>query len=353
MSFYAFNGRFTARTQTGQERFARELILEIDKLPEAKDFVLVVPKYATFVPKLNNIPIVYEGNTKSHLWEQIDFYRYVKKNNLLSINLTTTCPLFNPGVVCIHDAAYFEISQMLTRTWYGKLSTIWHKILARASAKWAKKILTVSCYSKNRLSEILHVSKDRIEVVYDAWQHFSKVGLDDSIFKALPSKIEQKRYVMALSSLLPQKNFNWIREVARRNKDIQFVVCGKKVGMSLVDGNEKYDNIYFTGYVSDEQIKSLMSNCLAFIHPAIYEGFGIPPLEALSCGAQVVVANVTCLPELYEDAVHYIDPYDYEVDLYALIKQPVASSDKILRKFNWGTEAEKLVDIVKKINNSF
>ena len=351
MARFAINGRFTARKLTGQERFARELLAELDKICSKDEFVLVVPSYASEVPCYKNIEVVRYGKVKSHFWEQIDLYRYAKKRNLLSINLTTTCPFIAPGVVCIHDAAYFEIADMLTKNLYGKLSTAWHRLLAKAAAKRAKKILTVSNYSKNKLSEILHVAKERIDVVYDAWQHFSRVGEDDSVFEKLPPGFERGKYFFALSSLSPQKNFIWIKEVAKRNRNMQFVVCGKVESISSFDeGALKNDNVFFTGYISDSEVKSLMKGCRAFIHPAVYEGFGIPPLEAMSCGVQVIASNATCLPELYEDAVHYIDPYDYNVDLDALLRQPVASSEKILEKFSWEKEAAKLLNILRNID---
>ena len=353
MACFAINGRFTARKLTGQERFARELIAELDNICSKDEFVLVVPSYADDVPNYQNIAVVRYGNVKSHFWEQINFYHYVKKNGLLSVNLTTTCPFLDPGVVCIHDAAYFEIADLLTRNLYGKFSTIWHRLLAKAAAKRAKKILTVSNYSKNRLSEILNIAKERIDVVYDAWQHFNRVDVDDSIFEKLPSRIERKKYFFALSSLSPQKNFIWITEVAKRNPNQQFVICGKSENISEFNEDTlKNGNIFFTGYISDSQVKALMKGCRAFIHPAVYEGFGIPPLEAMSCGAQVIASNATCLPELYEDAVHYIDPHDYNVDLESLLQEPVAPPDKILEKFSWEKEAKKLLEILRKLDRA-
>ena len=353
MASFAINGRFTVRKLTGQERFARELVAEIDKICSKNEFILVVPNYATDVPCYKNIDVVKYGNVKSHFWEQIDFYRYAKINGLLSVNLTTTCPFIDPGVVCIHDAAYFEIADLLTRNLYGKLSTVWHRLLAKAVAKRAKRILTVSNYSKDKLSEILHISKERINVVYDAWQHFNRLDMDDSIFDKLPSKIERKKFFFALSSLSPQKNFIWIKEVAKRNPNQQFVICGKTESISGFDEKSLQNgNIVFTGYISDSQVKSLMNGCRAFIHPAIYEGFGIPPLEAMSCGAQVIASNATCLPELYEDAVHYIDPYNYDVDLEALLQEPVAPAKKILEKFSWEKEASKLLGILRNIGST-
>jgi glycosyltransferase involved in cell wall biosynthesis len=140
----------------------------------------------------------------------------------------------------------------------------------------------------------------------------------------------------------------WIKEVGKRNSELQFVICGKVVNLSSCSEQDlKCDNVHFTGYISDAQVKSLMSNCMAFIHPAIYEGFGIPPLEAMSCGAKVIVSNATCLTELYEDSVYYIDPYNYDVDLKKMLEKPVAPSEKILNKFNWGVEAKKIADIAK------
>ncbi len=109
----------------------------------------------------------------------------------------------------------------------------------------------------------------------------------------------------------------------------------------------KTDNLLFTGYLTDGEVKSLMTHCRAFIHPAIYEGFGIPPLEAMSCGAEVIVSTATCLPEIYGKAAHYIDPYNYEVDLENLLKEPVAPRDAVLERFDWQREAEKLLRLLR------
>lgn len=349
---YAINGRYVVRKQTGQERFANELISELDKIVAKGEFVVVIPKYAKKEPHYKNIEVVRYGGVRSHFWEQISFCRYVKKNNLLPINLTTTCPYFAPGIVCIHDAAYYEITEILTKTLYGKLSTIWHKLLANAAAKRAKKILTVSFYSADRLSKILRVPLDRFFVIRNAWQHLNRIESDDSIFSSLPKRIVKKQYFMALSSLSPQKNFKWILEVAKRNPDKQFVVCGGVEGYSNL--NElalKDDNVFFTGYVTDGQMKSLMSQCQTFVHPAIYEGFGIPPLEALSCGASLILSTATCLPEVYGKSAHYIDPYRYDYDLKKILQEPVENPNITLNKYDWKKEAQKLLQVILSIKD--
>ena len=90
-----------------------------------------------------------------------------------------------------------------------------------------------------------------------------------------------------------------------------------------------------------------MKHCRAFIHPAIYEGFGIPPIEALSCGAPLILSPATCLPEIYGKSAHYIDPYNYDVDLEALLKEPVAPASEVLDRFSWDDEAKKLLNLLR------
>ena len=102
------------------------------------------------------------------------------------------------------------------------------------------------------------------------------------------------------------------------------------------------DNLKFLGYVSDEEAKTLMRDCKAFLFPTFYEGFGIPPLEALSTGAKVVVSDASCIREIFENSVYYIDPYNSDIDLKKLLDTPVESSEKILNKFSWRKSAEEL-----------
>ena len=347
MPRFAINGRFVVRKQTGQERFAKELISELDKIVKKDEFVLVVPEYAKDVPNYKNISIVRYGKVKSHFWEQVSFYRYIRKHSLLSINLTTTCPLLAPGIVCLHDACLYEIHNLLTQNIYGRLSTAWHKIIFFFASKRAKRIITVSNYSKQKLMKYLHLPETKISVVYNAWQHFERISSDESIFGNLPNAVEKGNYFLALSSLTPQKNFVWIKRVALRNPNKKFVICGSAEGFTKLGENElKTPNMIFTGYITDSQIKALMTHCRAFIHPAIYEGFGIPPLEAMSCGAKLILSTATCLPEIYGNSAHYVDPYRYDYDLESLLQEPIAPPNEVLNKYNWSTEAAKLYQVI-------
>lgn len=342
---YAFNGRFLTKKMTGQERFAFELISHLDKICKKGEFCVVTSELVKELPKWENIEIIQTGRLKREAWEQFCLGPYLRKHHLKCVNLTTTFPLLHADVVCLHDAMIFEIGRMCMNSAYGFFGLIWKRLLFYIAKFTASKILTVSEYSKKKLNSILNIPTPQIFVVYNAWQHFERVVADEHIMEK--TNLRDKGYFFSLSSLTPQKNFKWIMEVAKRNPDKLFVVTGKAEGFTKLGADDlKTDNLRFTGYLSDGEIKALMQHCRAFIHPAIYEGFGIPPLEAMSCGAEVIVSTATCLPEIYGEAAHYIDPNNYDVNLDALLQQSVAPRETVLDRFDWACEAEKLYRIL-------
>lgn len=345
---YAFNGRFLTKKMTGQERFASEIIAHLDKICKKGEFCVVTSELVKDLPRWENIEIIQTGRLKREAWEQFCLGPYLRKHHLKSVNLTTTFPLFHADVVCLHDAMIFEIGRMCMGSIYGFLGLFWKRFLFWTAKHTASKIITVSEYSKCKLNSILNIPKEKISVVYNAWQHFETVVPDERIYERLPPEVHKGDFFFSLSSLTPQKNFIWILEVAKRNPQMMFVVTGKAEGFTTLGMNAlKSPNIVFTGYLTDGEIKALMQHCKAFIHPALYEGFGIPPLEALSCGAEIIVSTATCLPEIYGNAAHYIDPCNYDVDINALLEQSVDPKETVLEKYDWNKEAEKLLNILR------
>lgn len=344
---YAFNGRFLTKQLTGQERYAKELLACLDKICEKGEFCVVTSELVEHLPKYENIEIVQTGRMRREAWEQFCLGPYLRRHKLKCVNLTTTFALGHCDVVCIHDVSIYEIGKLFVHSVYGFFGTIWKRFLCSIAARKAEKILTVSNYSKGKLSGLFGMPIDKITVISNAWQHYNRVQKDDGIFGRLPF-IKDKEYFFAMSSLSPQKNFVWIKEVAKRNSQLQFVITGKAEGFTHLGAEElRCDNIHFTGYLTDGEIKSLMQHCRAFIHPAIYEGFGIPPLEALSCGAELIISTATCLPEVYGKSAHYIDPYNYDVDLDELLKEPIAPASEVLDKYSWEEEAKKLLMLLR------
>ena len=127
--------------------------------------------------------------------------------------------------------------------------------------------------------------------------------------------------------------------------DELFVISGAMLKNVIPPELEKIKllkNIILAGYLSDGEVKALMQKCKAFVFPSYFEGFGLPPLEALACGASVIISNAASLPEIYGNCAHYIDPFKPDVDLDALLAQPTEAPDKILAAYTYENAAKKL-----------
>lgn len=343
---YCIDGRFVTRGFGGQERYSYEILAELDKIIANDEFELVVPTYAENVPVYQNIKLVRYGDRKSgFLWEQIDFWRYLRKSKCLGIYLCNTWPYFRPDISTIHDVTMLVLPNLYTNL-YGKLSVLMHKALFKSAAHRSKLIFTISEYSRAEIERILHVEENRIILLGCGWQHFLRVKPDETVFDR-HSEIKRGEYYLSASSITPHKNFKWVKESAKFNPSSIYAIAGKKVGLSVDRDDDTPSNLIYLGRVTDEEMKALMKHCEAFLHPAKSEGFGIPPIEAMSVGAPLIISNATCLPEIYEDSAHYIDPDDASLDLDNLLAEPVGDAKRILDRYSWEKIARKLYDALK------
>ncbi len=338
MSKIVINGEFYNKKSTGVHRFAKELLLELDKVIQPGIIDVIVPEYTKGIPCFENIGVKKYGRLKGVLWEQFSLTMYLIKNELESLSLCNTMPLLKPGIMCIHDVAYKAHPEYFT-TIHGKLSCLWHRLHFKLAVMSKKPILTVSYFSKYEIIDNYNIDPNRIVVIGNGWQHMNRIQCDYSVLKN--NGLISGEYFFTLGNISKNKNTKWIYEVAKRNKEYIFVISGRKAEVS----NEKYDeleNVLSLGYVSDEQIKALYENCKAFIFPSIHEGFGIPPMEALSQGAKIIISNTTSLPEIYKSAAYYIDPYNFNINFKELLSKNTIDPDNILNNYSWERSAKEL-----------
>lgn len=331
---------FLTKTMGGVVRFAQEVLRELDKICKKNEFELIVPEHVQNIPEFKNINVIKYGRLNGILWEQINFPFYVIHHKRQALYLLNSWSILRPDYPAIHDCGYVTVKHFFKNT-YGRFSAIYHGILYRVGARRGKKILTVSEYSKNDIVKCFHISPDKVIVLQNGWQHFKRVESDYSVFDRI-GNIKQKEYYLSVSSLTPQKNFEWVLQVSKRNKDSQFLIVGESMGLTLIWKEDIPKNVRFLGKMSDEEIKALMSECKAFLHPSLHEGFAITPLEALSVGADIIISDKTCLPEIYGDSAHYIDPYNFDVDLEELLTAPVGAREVVLNKYSWENAAKLL-----------
>ena len=342
---FCVDGKFLAKGHMGgQERYSYEILRELDELIIKDEVEIVVPCSTVNIPPYKNIKIVKYGKKNGVLWEQIDFLRYLKKNKGVGIYLCNTFSVFCPDIVTLHDAAVFAIPE-LALTFYGKLSREYHRFLFRIAARKSKVVFTISQNAKEELNKYLEIRTDRFYVVDCGWQHMERINPDDSIFDKY-EKIVKGQYFLSVSSRVPHKNFKWIEENAKYNPDCKYVIAGKKVGSTVESDEKPPENVIYVGAVSDGELKSLMANCKAIIHPALYEGFGMTPIEAMSVGAKAIVSNASCLPEIYRNSVHYLDPHNPNINLNNLLLENIESNDVVLKRYSWKHNADKLLDVI-------
>lgn len=341
MKKIVLSGLVYGQKPTGIYRFANEILLELDTICKHNEFDLIVPEYSKNVPEFKNINVVRYGKVKGLLWEQTSLLAYLYKNNAISLNFTNSMPILRPGIIVIHDVSYKMNPQFYSST-HGKAAMWWHRFNYWWASVVKSPVVTVTNYSKNCIEKYYKIQADKIEVIGNAWQHIKRVEEEECLEKY---GLESHEYFFSLGSVSARKNTKWIYEVAKNNANYKFVISGSQAKNSANLDSEVPKNVLRTGYISDGEMKNLMRNCKAFIFPSKFEGFGIPPLEAMSLGASVISSNASCLPEIYEDQVTYIDPDLYEVDLERLDEH--TETERILQKYSWEKSAEKLLKYLR------
>jgi glycosyltransferase involved in cell wall biosynthesis len=342
------NGYFLCRRLTGIERCAYEITSRLDKLCKPDEIAIIVPVDAINIPKYENIQIIRHGKTIQHIFWQMFTLQWflITHRKYTVLEFCNTALPFAPGIVFLHDI-YCEFFPKDFKDIRDRIARIYNRWQYRLIAKQSKHIVTVSNFSKNQIIQYCKAKPENISVVYNSWFHFKNITADYSILNNFPEL--SKPFYFSLGSLSKRKNLKWIIEYAQKNSNSLFAISGTSLSTLKVNELDSSipQNIILLGYLDDSKVKALMLKCKAFIMPSYYEGFGIPPLEALSCGTQIIIANAASLPEIYGNTAHYIDPFNADVDLDALLSQPVEKPDAILAKYSYDTSAEKVYNLIR------
>ena len=344
------NGRFLTQRITGVQRFAIEIIKELDKLVSGENYELFVPKDYNVNLKLKNIHVEKsDSNFKGIFWDMFAFLSYAKREATVSINLCNGINLHNKSIVCIHDVTYKANPSFYLGK--DKLKMYWNRLCCWFNTRFADYIVTVSNFSKREIVKYYHVEQEKICVIYNAWQHVNNINIAKIDFQKSYPFLSRGNYFFSMSTLAKNKNFKWILYTAKNNPEYVFVIAGGGRLKEATDqmGLSNLPNVHFLGYVTDEEAKTLIKNCKAFIFPSLYEGFGIPPLEAMAADCKnIIVSNSEVMHEIFEDSVEYIDPLklDYKIQNFT---DCTMSPQKILDKYSWEKSALSLLNLINKL----
>lgn len=348
------NGKFMADRMQGMIRYSRELLKALDLLlvsynednnrhgKEQLKITLVVPSNAKEIPCYENINVLSVGKNTGIKWEQTDLRKYVNANKgAVCFNTCNVAPLgIAPGITTVHDIMYKTMPGDF-KTLRNRVSRLWHILQYNYVFSHEKVILTDSEYSKKEIIRYYPKAKEKIRIVPASWQHVLDYK-DNPDWQSEYPFLVKGEFFFSLSTLSGHKNGQWIVETAKKNPQAVFAIAGKYY--ELAD-YEIPDNVHFLGFVSDEDACSLIKNCRAFIHPASYEGFGLPPLEALALGAKVISSDATSLPEVLDDSVYYINPNEPCDDIEHLLAGEVGNPNDALDKWSWSGSAKMLLEL--------
>lgn len=246
-----------------------------------------------------------------------------------------------------------------------KYMIAYFKIMYRKAAFGKKKVVTVSEFSKKRIVTILKKNPEEIMVIYDGLSDGFDMFLYDTS-REKKAKDEYKlppKYILCLSTLEPRKNLKLLIKaydelLQNKEIDIELVLAGRK-GWAIDDllnnlNKETVERIHFTGFIDDDLLPYVYRNADFFVFPSVYEGFGVPPIEAMSMGVPVISSNAASLPEALGNAAIYfrsddlIDLKEKIINILSLKKEELNTIKERgfiqAHKFKWKTEAIKLRD---------
>ncbi len=361
------NAKFLTQAVTGTQRFAINIALELKR--QQPKTIFLAP------PAIKNQQLAYDLEVKiigsrnyhiykklrlpaGHFWEQFDLPRYLSQHGYPRLlNLANLAPFFyTNNVVTIHDIAFKLYPQFFSHrfAWF-------YNFLVPRLAHRARHIFTVSQFSKTELCRHLLIPAHKVSVVYNA-----------ADFKKLPQNPGSPYpwpYILSVGALEPRKNISRLITAFQKlpNKDLRLVIVGagspqifgKMAELSSVNlvPTTTDSRIIFTGYLEDKELINLYAGAEVFCYPSLYEGFGLPPLEAQACGCPVLVSDRTSLPEIFGNSALYCNPEDIDdiaenlqilMDDQNLRAKLIRAGKKNWRRFNWINSTKKIVACVQK-----
>lgn len=342
---------------SGIGRYIRNIVIRLVKERPQWDFFLLGYK-CDFVKNellnFSNVRIIFCNSHIYGIGEQWELYKKIPLNLDCFWSPHWNIPLLYRGnlLVSIHDMfhlAHTEYIGAFYKVWYAKL-------MFKLISKKANEVITVSNFSKREIARFTSIDIDNINVIYN--------GIDDKWFRIKKGeKIYPRNYILYVGNVKPHKNLVRLVKAFKSIKDdidCDLVIVGKRDGFVTADNEikklvtELEHRVKFTGYINDYALEQYYAQANMFVFPSLYEGFGLPPLEAMAAGCKrVLCSNIACIKEVCGNNVNYFNPLDID-DMAQKMRETFMSKPSILNynwrnKYKWENSVSSIENIIENI----
>lgn len=355
---------------SGIERYAENVSKELVTNDDSVQYHLVFKNkiFNSFQDIVNNHNVTYSilrGKNKL-FFTQIKFPLFLYKNRMdRYLFLAFPSPLFfvnNRSVSTIHDIGCYDVPETMTVK-----SRLLFKSLFLKSRYFEKKTITVSKFTKQRMIDKLGFKESNVIVApCGISEQFTKEINDNQLTDIKKKYSLPDKYILSLSTLEPRKNLPLLIESYKnlQNKgqfnNVKLVLAGRKGwkldAMLKVISKDIKNNIVITGFIDDKDLPLVYKGALFFVFPSIYEGFGIPPLESLAVGTNVLSSDAASMPEVLKNWVNYFknsDINDFEEKLLQSLKGdfPLIDKNKVINTYQWKETSNIILNFIKHSSN--
>ena len=367
--------RLFRKKKHGMDMVALELIRNLQEIDtENQYYIFVRPdEDRNALRETSNFRIVELKGGPYPLWEQVALPRAALKYKCDLLHCTSnTAPLFSPVpvIITLHDIIYMEQSILNIisgkGSYYQRFGNIYRRIVVPRIVKKCRKIITVSDYEKQRISEFFRSGDStRLLTVYNGVGSYFKPVKDAASLKLIKDKYRlPDKYFFFLGNTDPKKNTRgvlkayaeFIRITGSQVKLVMLDFDRQELAGILEETGDKHlvNSIHLTGYVANNELPGIYSQSELFLYPSLRESFGIPILEAMSCGIPVITSDTSSMPEIAGKAAILVDPFKPEEITRAMISvfSNKALQEELKQKgieqasaFSWRSMAEKILRI--------
>ena len=317
----------------GNETYALNLIEALAALDQTNLYTLYVTKASAVDRFTNRWPNFRVKQTLPHtplVRIPLTLSAELRRHPVDVLHVQYTAPPLAPCpvVATIHDLSFEHLPETFNRRSRAQL-----RLTVRRTARAATRILTLSEFSRRDIVETYRIDPGRVSVTPAAAARQFRAVTDQSELESVRRKYGiQTDYVLSVSSIQPRKNlirlieaYSRLRGSRPEGKLPQLVLAGKRgwldsETLKVAQRHTINNDIAFTGYIADTDLPALYSGATCFVYPSFFEGFGLPVLEAMQCGAPVIAGNRTSIPEVVGDAGVLFDPFETNSLMNALTR---------------------------------